>query len=388
MKKKLLLIPLALILVVSLVACAAPAPAPAPVPAPTTTVTAPAATVTAPAATVTAPATTVTAPAPVPVEEVIEWRFHTPHTEGRTEFVVETDWADSITEASGGRLVVTIYPGRALGFQDADMLRLASRNVVQAFVSYGGYVSRDEPQLGLVVPEMVMRSNTERLKMFKYFAEEETALYKNWGILTFWWPNPLSYVSVLSEDPYNSIEAMQGKKIRVWELGQRLTMESLGIAAQVMSQGEIYLALKTGVLDGVLHTATGVISMGLSEVTSYLSTLYPTSYPIGTGVSEIAFNALPKDLQDIVLQVSAEHTQRWFDVENSPGGEQAELDRIERTEKEFGMTILDFSEADKITFSEAAMKVWLDTAQEVGPDAVAMVERLQAAMDRISSGLE
>ena len=61
MKRKIILIPLALLLVVSLIACAAPAPAPAPGPATTTTVTAPAP---APAP---GPTTTVTAPAPAPV---------------------------------------------------------------------------------------------------------------------------------------------------------------------------------------------------------------------------------------------------------------------------------------------------------------------------------
>ena len=68
MRKRILLIPLALLLAVSLVACAAPAPAPT-APTATTTVTAPTATttVTAPAAT-----TTVTAPAPEP-PYVSEW---------------------------------------------------------------------------------------------------------------------------------------------------------------------------------------------------------------------------------------------------------------------------------------------------------------------------
>ena len=82
-----------------------------------------------------------------------------------------------------------------------------------------------------------------------------------------------------------------------------------------------------------------------------------------------------------MLKTSAEHTQRWVDSESS-GGEQEEAERIARCETEFGMTILDFSDADKTTLSEAAKKVWLETAQEVGPDAVAMVERLQAAMER------
>ena len=159
-----------------------------------------------------------------------------------------------------------------------------------------------------------------------------------------------------------------------------MTLESLGISAQVMAQGDCYLALKTGVLDGIMHTATGVLSMGFSEVTDYIATLYPTAYPLGTGVSEIAFSALPKDLQDIVLKVGAEHTQRWLDSETS-GGLEEEAARIARCEAEFGMTILDFSDADKTTLSEAAKKVWLETAQEVGPDAVAMVERLQAAME-------
>lgn len=132
MKKKLLIIPLALLLTVSLVACASPAPAPAPAPAPTVTVEVPG---TAPAP---APAPTVTvevpapAPAPAPAPEKKSYRFILA-TEAGTKGTPAADSVDMlarlIEEATDGRIEVDVFYQGELGGPQEMFDQLLKSNI-------------------------------------------------------------------------------------------------------------------------------------------------------------------------------------------------------------------------------------------------------------------
>jgi len=60
-------------------------------------------------------------------------------------------WADEVSEASDGRLMVTVYPGRALGFKDADMLRLLKTGTIEVAMTQPQYTVSDDPLLDIVV---------------------------------------------------------------------------------------------------------------------------------------------------------------------------------------------------------------------------------------------
>ena len=82
--------------------------------------------------------------------------MHTPHGEGRAEFVIEKEWADEIAKESGGRIKPTWYPFNALGFKDSDMLRVVPQGVIEGYMPYPGYIVRDDPVLALTSPEMIV----------------------------------------------------------------------------------------------------------------------------------------------------------------------------------------------------------------------------------------
>ncbi len=53
-------------------------------------------------------------------------------------------------------------------------------------------------------------------------------------------------VGVLRDEPIRTIEGLKSKKLRVWARDQVETFTRLGVAAQIIPQEDMYVAMKTG----------------------------------------------------------------------------------------------------------------------------------------------
>jgi TRAP-type transport system periplasmic protein len=313
----------------------------------------------------------------------IEWRVHTPHVQGRSEWVMEKEWADNLTNASGGRLKVNLYPSGSLGFRDADMIRICGGNVIEGFMFYPGYLTRDAAIITLTSPEMILHER-KHFVAFSPFAGEmaKKELAKKKIRLSAYFASPATKVVVIGKRPINTLASMKGGKIRGWEVQQTETFRRLGIQAQVMAQGDLYLAFKTGVLDAAVNGVTGSLSLSLYEVAQYLSILYEGSMLLGMATSEAAFNALPADLQEMVKKVENELNKKW--LAEAVSWEQLDIDIIEKDLRGKGMNILPpFPIADKESLVKTGIEVWRDRAKEVGPEAVDYQQKLEAELLRV-----
>ena len=75
----------------------------------------------------------------------------------------------------------------------------------------------------------------------------------------------------------------------------------LGVSAQIVPQAELYLSLKTKVIDCSLYAPAAVKSISLQEVSKFASMIYLFSSPFSSiGVSQKAWANLPDDLKKIV----------------------------------------------------------------------------------------
>jgi len=322
--------------------------------------------------------------APPPEEEapaVIEWRYHTPLTEARVEYAAIKDWCDTIYEATDGHLKVTIYGGRSLGFKDDDMLRICGGGTIESFMSYPGYVSRDEPAMAMILPNFVLQNQDEYLGIFPYAVEQIKELYAEWNIRVLTeYPQPVCYVCLVAEESLNTVEAMKGKKIRCWDTVQAEALKSLGIPAEIFPQSDAYLALKTGMIDGSLHSVPAAGPQSLHEVVDYFSVIGISCAPQGIACNEDAFQALPADVQDIVLQVSKEHQQKIIENARDCSNDEEAIEWL----REQGMIILpEFSDEEKLILSDAANKVWVARAEEYGAKAVEYQKRMQTELERL-----
>lgn len=301
-------------------------------------------------------------------DKPVMWRMHSPHTEGRVVYEMQKDWSDMVMKATGNQVKIQMYPGGALGFKDADILGAMKNGLVEASYVYGGYYGRDEPSLGMILAQMAFNSREEFLKVMPVAFQQYGKLYDEWGIhLASLWPTLNCNVATMGKEPYPSIKSLQGKKIRVWEAQQVDTLKQLGVSAVVIPQNDLYLAMKTGVVDGAVHFPEALKELSLHEDAKYFSLMQPVPVAQGIGVSKKALQALSPELREIVLQTSAKHREKWLKQNQQCQTEQQDIEwAIGKGVKHMP----DFSAEDRKLISDTAIKVWRARAVKIGDKAV------------------
>jgi len=261
MKKKVLLIPLALLLAVSLVACAAPAPT-----------SAPAATVTAPAATVTAPAATVTAPAPAPAPaEVIKILMEVNSPSGW--YVTAGEYLkDQLYKATDGRMQVELVLGEAI-VPSAEQLDALRDGVFDMLLGWTSYYESKIPFLQVqAMADFMIRNPSDLWALYYEFgwadlSTQEYAKYNVQGGIGYF--GHQSGYTMYSAVPVPDWGALKGMKIRTAGFMADV-LEAAGASTVWIPGEEIYTALASGLIDAATYCnpATG-LSYGWHEVTNY-----------------------------------------------------------------------------------------------------------------------
>lgn len=326
------------------------------------------------------------APTPTPTKpEVIKWRFHTPHTAERPEYEIQLDWISMVEEATDGRLKITPYLSGALGFKDGDMLRVVGDGIIEAAFTWPPYVARDEPALNLIVPNMVVTTREDFVALTPYGIEQYEKVYDSWNIAALSFePGLACFGGINSSEPITTLEALEGKKLRTWCGTTARIFQKLDVAAEVLPQAEVYLALKSGLMDAALGTPAGTLGWSIHEVAPYYTELMLVMVLTGHIVNKDALQALPSDVRDKLLEASKEHAQKWLEFAASDDACKTEIEDIAKL-KELGVTVLAFSDEDRGLISNIAIEVWRELGEKAGGEALEYQKLMEAEYNRIKT---
>lgn len=317
--------------------------------------------------------------------EPITWRYQTTLVEARMEMEHIRAWAARIAERSGNRLQVKIFYGGSLGINQSDEMRAIRQGSVDVAAPYYGYLARDFPELQHVLPQGVLLKADEALKVSGVVREIFRDTYEKWnGKIIGWQMSPVFDMSVMCRPQVGSLDQLKGKKLRVWSRDQVETFKKLHVAAQIVPQGDTYMALQTGVVDCALYVLGNVKSVSFQEVVSYsaqLHTFSATPNPIVANAK--AWQELPDDLKAVVLEAGE---VLWKSSMSSAIEESRAKEEDAR--REFAATgkpkVLEpFSAADKQTFYQAVLEVWKDRANEAGLKAVEIRNKVAAELEAV-----
>jgi TRAP-type C4-dicarboxylate transport system substrate-binding protein len=117
---------------------------------------------------------------------------------------------------------------------------------------------------------------------------------------------------MFTKRPVNSINDVQGLKIRTGGGVAEAVAKALGAAAFVKPAPESYELLKSGVADGVFFPLESVVSFKLDTVLEQ-ATIFPGgmySSAFGFFMNEEKWNKLPKQDQEALEKISGEHLAR------------------------------------------------------------------------------
>jgi TRAP-type C4-dicarboxylate transport system substrate-binding protein len=280
-----------------------------------------------------------------------------------------------------GQVKIQPYYGNALGIKEADVLRSIKAGSVEMSNAYAAYYGRDAPDLAVALPQGLVSSREQMIKVAPTLREIFDSHYRLWdGVPVAWSMGTIYDVSLFCKQPVGDLAALRTKKVRVWAKDQVDTFKRLGVAAEIIPQGELYLALQTGVVDCATYVAAVLKTLSLQEVTKYVSFLHIYStIPNAVLAIKRHWNTLPKEIQDIILQEGEAQWQRT--LQEAAGPDKSEAAAREELTQKFGMTFLPpFPDADRKALYDAASASWEERAKDVGRKAPAYRAKVWDAM--------
>lgn len=311
-----------------------------------------------------------------------ELRFNNPLPETRPETKELARFAEDVGKNSGGAVTIKLHNGGSLGIKDADVLQVLPRGAVDMSLIWANYVSRDAPALGTLLVQGAIGSVDELKRALPVLRQIQDAEFKDWGITAVGYlAIPMLEASIFCRDtPVKSLADLKSKKLRVWAKEQVAAFRRLGVAAQIIGQADMYVALKTGVVDCAVYPALYAHTVNMHEVAKYGAFLYPMpSAPYALGIATTKWNALPAAQRQAITK-AADDT--WTRTNEYSSDHQRELAAREELKKKGLNWLGDFPEADRKQFLDAMSQTWAELAKEAGGKAPANREAVLKAMGR------
>lgn len=283
--------------------------------------------------------------------------------------------SERVAENSGGDLTVRIYPGGELGTSPAEQFNRAVDGVADLSFIVQGYTANAFP--GSLVMELpgVLEDASAGPAAFERAAPLIEDEYRRVHVLGLWNISPS--VLFMRDTPVTSLEDLAGLKIRVASRGAADLVEAWGATPVFMPVTEMYTALQTGVVDGTLGDAGGVLAFRLNEVTRFMTRGFDSTVTIfGVVMNRDAWNGLSaEDQAALASAADLEFSQRGTDVwaALSTAGSEAFANTA-------GNEIHDLSPEAAAAFNEVASSVReasLDALEANGVDARAIMAAMR-----------
>ncbi len=234
-------------------------------------------------------------------DETINLKFSTWHPPASRE--VQTVWKPMLEELkkrSGGRITYTLYAGGALGKgpEHFDIVAngLSDMGYFTATWTPGKFPLTDVLSFAAWVDGKDVSTDIGN----KVYKEELQKEFPNVKVLEL---NGCIQAFLWTTKPVNSLADCKGLRIRTPGGMQTQYIKSLGAEPVFMPLGDVYLALETGTIDGLVTCPPLVLAFKLYEVVKYgvIATFGCVSE--GVVMNKKTWERTPADLQKIIEDV-------------------------------------------------------------------------------------
>jgi len=229
------------------------------------------------------------------------------------------EWAAEVEKRTNGKVKITYYPGGAL-LKGPKIYDGVLTGIADMGMSVFGY-SRG------VFPAMEVIDLPNGYPNGKVATQVINDFYNTFK------PKELDKVKVLylhahgpgllhTKKPVHRLEDLKGLKVRSYGFNARM-VSALGAVPVSLPQGGVYEALQKGVADATFGPAEVLKGWKQAEVIKYTIDCRSIGYTAGfyVAMNLDRWNALPKDVQGVLEQVSAEwipkHGQAWDDSDKA-----------------------------------------------------------------------
>lgn len=293
------------------------------------------------------------------------------------------EYAKRVADRTKGRVNIKVVPVTNLNFAQADALRLMKQRAMPAMHIYPYMMARDEPRLTAFVPHGGLLRQEDNLKIADLQYDLSKGIYKEWGIevvtRTGFALDPDTLLFVVSKNPMRTIDDLKKIKLRHAEPTGLAAWKSLGVSAQSSPPfSELYLALRTGVVDATVLSAQYIRSTSLFEVTKYMTPVMniTNASPNVIGIHESEWAKVPEDIKKILRDVGDEMYVESIAAWRLHKGE---TEAVKWLVSEGKMQELpSFPEGERRQIANALIQAWLDRCKELGNQVIEQCSQIAA----------
>jgi TRAP-type transport system periplasmic protein len=238
-------------------------------------------------------------------EKTYVMKIGTPTVNDTPEAFVQL-FAPMVEKDSGGRIKIELYSASKLGPMAREIEGLQFGSIECAIMPPEFFVGVDERFEVLAAPGLLdSRAHGERLAAQPDVLKMMLSLGADKGLhgvgLFIALPSAL-----IAKTPIRHLADLNGKKIRV--TASKLQLEAfgrLGASPVALSTGDVLPALQQGAIDGSVSGITVFNAMHFQDAAKYVTEINQPAIFLVVEVSKRWFEALPKDLQEIVERDAA-----------------------------------------------------------------------------------
>ncbi|WP_157384505.1 TRAP transporter substrate-binding protein [Nitratireductor soli] len=230
------------------------------------------------------------------------------HAPNSFEIQALKKFAELTSEKSDGTVTVTVYPAGQLG-DERSMIDMINTGAIDMFANVADWNQHLVKDFAVLSMPFVFE-NLDHLKAFQasdtYAAMKEQMLtQKNVRILADNWyrlPRVL-----LTRERVASIDDVDGKKLRMPDIESFIsTWSAFGAKPTIIPFAEAFLALKTGIVDGMEAPLSSVYAQKFYQVAPHITMTNHGLAPFNIMMNENAYQQLTPGERETLAQAALE----------------------------------------------------------------------------------
>lgn len=283
------------------------------------------------------------------------------------QVVSAMQFKDRIEKDTNNRMQVTVYPAGQLA-GEADAIKGMQLGTIDAYVGSTASATSVVPDLGVVDMPYLFDSAAHYFKVMtgSVGTKLSKALEAKSIHLIDWWAGGV-------RDVYHNKHAIQkpadmvGMKLRIIQSPVYVaTFKAMGAVPTPIAFGDVYLALKTGTLDGAETALTAAWASNHDQVVKYASLTHHQYTSAMLACSKTWWDGLAKDLQESVKKASAAVT---------PGERNADDKALQDAIAKAKGESVEVVTPDRAAFRSVAQSVWGQFAAQYGQDTIDAIRK-------------
>jgi len=292
------------------------------------------------------------------------------------------DFVENVHTMSGGDIAIEMFYSASV-VKSAETFDAAASGILDCDMTNGSYQTGKNPAFQFVADTMGGYDTPLQYQAWIEVGDgrqQINDLYNSQG-MTFVGAHIGGQESLNSTRPLNGPEDLQGFKFRSPPGMESEIFAKLGASPVVMDFTEIFTALETGIIDGAdASSLANNVGLGIYDIAKH--TTFPGFHSMSSdhlACRTDVWEAMPEAHRAIITTAEralAMDLMMMTLVEN--GEALAKL-------PEMGVTVYDWSDADRATFRDAAQAAWAEWAEKT-PETAAIVQSHRDFIKRIGLG--